>query len=129
MEPIIGQAIEIKLNSINCNWTNWPAVLTFKGINLIPVGKNRMLLGATLEEGLEPSDSNLRKLIEVDGEAPNWLQTASIANHWYGIRTRPINRPAPLLEKLEEGLILASAHYRNGILLAPATAEWIANNI
>jgi glycine/D-amino acid oxidase-like deaminating enzyme len=38
-----------------------------------------------------------------------------------------VDRPAPLLEALEPGLILASGHYRNGVLLAPATAEWIAN--
>jgi glycine oxidase len=25
--------------------------------------------------------------------------------------------------------LLASGHYRNGVLLAPATAEWISNQI
>ena len=37
-----------------------------------------------------------------------------------------MERPAPLLEHLEPGLLLASGHYRNGVLLMPASAEWIA---
>ena len=37
-----------------------------------------------------------------------------------------MDRPAPLLEELEPGLILASGHYRNGVLLTPGTAEWVA---
>ena len=31
----------------------------------------------------------------------------------------------PLMEVLEPGLILASGHYRNGVLLTLATAEWV----
>ncbi|MCJ8330971.1 MAG: hypothetical protein MJH11_13425 [Lentisphaeria bacterium] len=36
-------------------------------------------------------------------------------------------RPAPVIEKLPgyDNVILASAHYRNGVLLAPATAEMV----
>jgi len=45
------------------------------------------------------------------------------------LRARPQERPAPLLEELEPGLLLASGHYRNGVLLTPATAEWVGQNI
>ena len=45
---------------------------------------------------------------------------------WQGLRARPEGRPAPLLEALEPGLLLASGHYRNGVLLAPASAAWVA---
>ena len=48
---------------------------------------------------------------------------------WHGLRARPSGRPAPLLEVLEPGLILATGHYRNGVLLAPATAEWVSEQI
>jgi len=34
-----------------------------------------------------------------------------------------------LLDVLEPGLILASGHYRNGVLLAPATADWVCQQI
>ena len=66
---------------------------------------------------------------KMNGTAPDWITKASISNQWYGIRARPVNRPAPILEILEPGLILATGHYRNGILLAPASAEWIGNQI
>jgi glycine/D-amino acid oxidase-like deaminating enzyme len=66
----------------------------------------------------------MRSLTE---RAPTWLKNAEAIEQWSGLRARPVDRPAPLLETLEPGLILASGHYRNGVLLAPATAEWIAN--
>jgi glycine/D-amino acid oxidase-like deaminating enzyme len=52
-----------------------------------------------------------------------------VVNHWQGLRARPLGRPAPLLEQLEPGLLLASGHYRNGVLLAPASAAWVAEHI
>ena len=57
------------------------------------------------------------------------MKNAKVKKHWYGIRSKPINRPAPLLENLEDGLIIASGFYRNGILLIPSTAEWIAEQL
>jgi glycine/D-amino acid oxidase-like deaminating enzyme len=32
--------------------------------------------------------------------------------------------PQPLLEQVAPGLLLLSGHYRNGVLLAPASADW-----
>ena len=49
--------------------------------------------------------------------------------HWQGLRARPDDRPAPLLEQLEPGLLLTSGHYRNGVLLAPATAVWVLQQL
>ena len=58
-------------------------------------------------------------------QAPDWLREADVIEQWSGLRARPVDRPAPLLEVLEPGLILATGHYRNGVLLTPATAEWV----
>ena len=63
------------------------------------------------------------------GRAPDWLGQAGVVEHWQGQRARPLGRPAPLLEQLEPGLLLASGHYRNGVLLAPASAAWVAEQI
>ena len=53
------------------------------------------------------------------------LQEADVLRTWSGTRPRPQNRPAPVIEALADynNVILATAHYRNGVLLAPATAE------
>jgi glycine/D-amino acid oxidase-like deaminating enzyme len=52
-----------------------------------------------------------------------------VLRHWQGLRARPDNRPAPLIEALEPGLLLTSGHYRNGVLLAPASAAWVAEQV
>ena len=125
--PVVGQAIEVKID--NVSWENWPAVLVKEGINLIPIDTNKIILGATLEPGLKHSQQCLREIFSLKGCAPKWLLEGEICKKWYGIRARPANQPAPILEKPEPGLILATGLYRNGILLAPATTKWIASQI
>ncbi|MEB3148660.1 MAG: FAD-dependent oxidoreductase, partial [Sphaerospermopsis sp.] len=48
-----------------------------------------------------------------------------------GFRPRPENRPAPIIERLPgfNRILLATGHYRNGVLLAPATAYAIREMI
>lgn len=130
IEGVLGQAIELILEEDSKDWQNWPAVLVSNGINIIPQNKNEVLIGATLEHNTKtPSTIKIKKMLELNGNAPKWLKSASIKNHWYGLRARPKNQPAPLLENLEPGLIVNTAHYRNGVLLAPACAEWVAAQI
>ncbi len=129
LETVLGQALDLELDIKDGEWSNWPAVLVSNGINLIPYKSNRLLLGATLELCQKPEPSQLKEIKNLKGFAPDWLKRMKIINQWYGLRCRPIKRYAPLLEKLEPGLILATAHYRNGILLSPATADWVANII
>ncbi len=128
MEPILGQAIEITINN-NISLVNLPSVINFNGVNLIPNGKNKMLVGATLEPGEKANEEQLKKMKSLYGNAPKWLQNAQIKQQWYGIRARPQKQPAPILENLEPGLIINTGHYRNGILLAPACAEWVTKQI
>ena len=111
------------------DWSGWPAVLASDGINLVPNGKNRIFMGATLEPGTHPNPQVLEHMKIMSGNAPNWIKRSSIKEQWSGLRGRPVDRAAPLLKKLEPGLILATGHYRNGILLAPASAEWVAEEV
>ncbi len=127
--PVLGQVLDLELKADEKNWSGWPAVLISEGVNLIPYKTNRILLGATLEPGTKKSTDCLKQMKNLNGEAPNWIKESSIYNQWSGIRGKPIGRPAPILTTLEPGLIIATGHYRNGILLAPATAEWVANTI
>ncbi len=125
MAPVLGQALRLKLNNAVIDWNHWPAVLVDQGFNLIPDGPNQLLLGATVEPGTEASEDPLALMRSLHGQAADWLRSATVIEHWTGLRARPVERPAPLLEQLEPGLILASGHYRNGVLLMPATAEWV----
>ena len=129
ISPVLGQVMDLELKEDQKDWSGWPAVLISEGINLIPYETNRMLLGATLEPGTKKNASYLEQMKTMNGNAPNWIKTSSITNQWFGIRGQPKGRPAPVLTTLEPGLIVATGHYRNGILLAPASAEWVADAI
>ncbi|AII48047.1 FAD-dependent oxidoreductase [Synechococcus sp. KORDI-52] len=126
MTPVLGQALSLELTTGPTTWSNWPSVLVDQGFNLIPTAPGQLLLGATVEPGDRASEDPLTLMRNLNERAPEWLRSATVVGHWSGLRARPVDRPAPLLEELEPGLILASGHYRNGVLLTPGTAEWVA---
>lgn len=53
------------------------------------------------------------------------LAEAEVLETWAGARPRPLGRSAPIIEPWPgaESIVLATGHYRNGVLLAPATAQ------
>jgi D-amino-acid oxidase len=128
--PVLGQALELELPPGSGDPQSWPGSLAWDGINLVPRPGRRLWLGATLEVNVRNgTDDALERLRDLNGAAPPWLRQARTLRHWQGLRARPEGRPAPLLEQLEQGLLLASGHYRNGVLLAPASAVWVAEQI
>ena len=129
LEPILGQVIELELKNTSTNWKEWPAILNYQSINFIHHLPNQMLMGATIEVGTEPSQLSKKEMMNMNNNAPKWLTNAKVCHEWNGIRAKPMNEPAPLLKQLEPGLLINTGHYRNGILLAPACAEWIGNQI
>lgn len=139
LEPVLGQAVELELATRDAprphgpSEQRWPGAVVLRGMNLIQRrsddGRPRLWLGATLEPGLQADPAALHSLRQLEGLAPDWLERAEMIRHWQGWRARPVGRPAPLLEQLAPRLLLASGHYRNGVLLAPATAEWVAQQI
>jgi glycine/D-amino acid oxidase-like deaminating enzyme len=135
LEPVLGQALELEFIAEPASppWREWPGAVVWRGWNLVPCerasGGQRLWLGATLEPGTTAEPDACQDMRRLGGDAPAWMEAARIVRHWQGLRARPVERPAPLLEELEPGLLLASGHYRNGVLLAPASAEWVAERI
>ncbi len=129
LEPILGQVLELELKEGTSNWKKWPAILNYQSINFIHHHPNRMLIGATIEKGTKASLIAKKEMLSLKKTAPKWMKHASISHEWSGIRAKPINEPAPLLKQLEPGLLINTGHYRNGVLLAPACAEWIGRKI
>nr|YP_002049044.1 NAD binding site:D-amino acid oxidase [Paulinella chromatophora]ACB42834.1 NAD binding site:D-amino acid oxidase [Paulinella chromatophora] len=127
VESIIGQALQLELPhySENNKWQNWPGSLMWRENSLTPINKNTFWIGSTLESSNYPEIGILGTLINRYTTSPLWLKKSKIIKHWQGRRYRPIYKSAPLLQLLAPGLIVANAHYRNGMLLAPATAEWV----
>ena len=59
------------------------------------------------------------------------LAEATIQAQWSGLRPRPINQAAPVLQwsTIASNLLFATGHYRNGVFLAPGTALWVKNQV
>ena len=147
LEPVLGQALELEVEASVAQaigqpppdhngsdaTPGWPGVVVWQGLCLVPrpdlPGGRRLWLGSSLEPGSEPSPEALQGLRALGGAAPDWLLRARVVRQWQGLRPRPVGRPAPLLECLAPGLLLASGHYRNGVLLAPASAEWVMQKV
>lgn len=130
MAPVLGQALELQLDPATTalqGQSLWPAAAIWQGINLVPRPGGRLWLGATLEPGRNADPQALAAMASLNGHGPAWLRAAAVVRQWQGLRVQPQGRPAPWLERLAPGLLLAGCHYRNGLLLAPATATWIAD--
>lgn len=131
MEPVLGQALALR-RSAPGPWT-WPGVAVWRGLNLVPrpdLGAEATFwLGATLEAGSRADPDQQARLRHWGDAGLDWLEQASVVEAWQGCRARPVGRPAPLHEQLQPGLWLVSGHYRNGVLLAPASAAWVLEQI
>jgi glycine oxidase len=95
---------------------------------VVPRADGRIIAGSTLENvgftrGTTPE--GLRKIFEAAVELAPALADAEIVETWSGLRPDtpdhlPIIGPTDV-----QGLLIATGHYRNGILLAPVTAKLI----
>jgi glycine oxidase len=100
---------------------------------LIPRSDGRLLAGSTTEDTgfdkrvTEAGISTIRTMAEEIAPA---LESVPVLEAWAGFRPRAKDG-LPVLGPLAgiKGLIYATGHYRNGILLAPVTAKLIAEAI
>jgi glycine oxidase len=104
-------------------------VLRFRGGYLVPRGDGRYVLGATVEErGFELSATagGVYELLRDAHELVPGISELEIEELSVGLRPgTPDNVPA-IGEAGVGGLLWATGHYRNGILLAPLTAELVS---
>jgi glycine/D-amino acid oxidase-like deaminating enzyme len=137
---VLGQAIHLRLGHPLAKSEFQPAI-TNNDTYIVPCGAGvypttDYWVGATVEfsqdngelsADKELLDNTFKSAIATCPE----LSSAKVIRTWCGLRPRPENRPAPIIEKLPgyDNVILASAHYRNGVLLAPATAEMVKEMI
>ena len=99
---------------------------------LVPKGNGRLIVGATSEEmgfDTQLTAGGLFELLRSAWEAMPGIYDLPVLETWAGLR--PGSRDnAPILGKTSvENLIMATGHYRNGILLTPVTAREISSLI
>jgi len=104
-------------------------VVRFQGGYLVPRADGRYVLGATVEErgfGLAPTAGAVHDLLRDACELVPGVSELEIEELSVGLRPgTPDNAPA-IGPGAVQGLTWATGHYRNGILLAPLTAELVA---
>jgi glycine oxidase ThiO len=132
IKPVLGQALLLQLPQPLANLDFQP-VITGDDVHIVPVGDGQYWVGATVEfpDHLGKVIAEAELLEKVRQQALSFcpgLAAAKILRTWQGLRPRPDGRPAPIIEKLSgyHNILLATGHYRNGVLLAPATAQAIS---
>ncbi len=124
VEPIKGQMLALAMPGGFLKRPLW-----VPGAYLVPRDDGRLLVGATVERvGFDArvTAEGVRALLDAALDAAPALRDFTVTETWAGLRPgspdgRPFIGPTPI-----EGLLVATGHYRNGILLAPVTAHLIA---
>lgn len=128
IRPVLGQALHLRLGHSLGN-PDFQPVITGNDVHIVPVGVGNYWVGATVEFPVNsqeiPPNKELLESVRQQAIAfcPDLAQATTIRT-WSGLRPRPEGRPAPIIGKLPgfSNVLLATGHYRNGVLLAPATA-------
>jgi glycine oxidase len=103
-------------------------VLRFAGGYIVPRGDGRYVLGATVEERgfeQEPTAGGVYELLRHARELLPGVLELQIQELSVGFRPTTADNVPVIGPGAVEGLLWAVGHHRNGILLAPVTAELI----
>jgi glycine oxidase len=133
VRPLKGQMLSVAMDPRNplLEHVIWgPGNGIVPGIYLAPKGDHRLVIGATVEEmgfNSEMTAGGMFELLRAAWEMLPGIYDLPIIESWAGLR--PASRDdAPILGPTAiDGLVLATGHHRNGILLAPVTADKIAD--
>ena len=107
-------------------------VVRAPGIYLIPRGDGRIVVGATVEEaGFDTvtQPAAIARLLEAAVALLPALGTAPVQETWAGLRPGSPDGLPILGETALSGYFVASGHFRDGILLAPATARVVGGMV
>jgi glycine oxidase len=129
VRPVKGQMLAVRMDAAapllrHVVWT--PKVY------LVPRGDGRLIVGGTVEErGFDASltAGGILALLEGAWRAMPGIEELPIDEMWAGFRPgsrddAPMLGPSPLA-----GLVLATGHHRNGILLTPVTADAVSRYV
>jgi glycine oxidase len=125
--PVRGQMIALRPKGLNLRH-----VLRSEHGYIVPRSDGRVVTGSTLENaGFDKhvTPGGLQQILRAAIDLAPTLAEAEVLETWAGLRpgtpdNLPILGPTGI-----DGLLIATGHYRNGILLAPVTAkllrDWI----
>ena len=127
VRPAKGQMVALRADDLKMERVLWS-----EKIYLVPRNDGRILAGATLEyAGFDKRTTagGIEKILSAPIDLAPGLANARIEETWAGLRPDSSDH-LPILGPTDiDGLLIATGHFRSGILLAPITArlvrEWI----
>jgi glycine oxidase len=127
VRPAKGQMAALRADEVTIQRVLWS-----ENIYLVPRNDGRILAGATLEHvGFDKraTAGGIEKLLSAAIELAPGLANARIEETWAGLRPDSPDH-LPILGPTDvDGLLMATGHFRSGILLTPITArlirEWV----
>lgn len=123
IRAVKGQALQVYSPEISLG-----PVISDQDLHLAPLCDGTLWIGATVEFNPptpQPTLAGFHSLIQQTLRTCPALANAEIRSTWSGHRPRPTGQRAPILgfSPHHHNLVIATGHYRNGVLLAPITAE------
>lgn len=134
--PVLGQAMRLRLPKPLSEQAFQP-VINGNDIHILPLGAGDYWVGATVEFPPDQDLQMVKATLEFEPIAARFdavrqgaiamcpaLARADVVETWHGLRPRPQGQAAPVLQWAMgcTNVFLATGHYRNGVLLAPASA-------
>lgn len=138
--PVFGQAVRIAVPQ-TLGALDFQPVINGHDVHLVPHGNGQYSLGATVEfpalpetaslESFQPDATLFEQLWQTARDYCPALTDAETVRSWHNLRPRPQGQPAPVIQPLAgfNNVTVATGHYRNGVLLAPATAALVKAQI
>ena len=128
VRPVKGQMIQMQMEiPFELKHVVWG-----RNAYLAPKSNGRLLLGATVEErGFDRTVTagGLYSLLEAGWRLVPGIYDLEVTDTWAGLRPGSRDNEPLLGQSSAPGVIIATGHYRNGILLVPITAQEVAKLI
>ncbi|MCS6782289.1 MAG: FAD-dependent oxidoreductase [Gloeomargarita sp. SKYBB_i_bin120] len=122
LEPVLGQAVAVSCPEL----ADYP-VIYGRDTAIVPQAAGVVWVGATVESRTTPDPATWEQLWQTAVAICPVLQGQPWQQQWHGLRPHPVGHAAPIVQvdPHHPHLIWATGHYRNGVLLAPWTAQQV----
>jgi glycine oxidase len=127
VRPIKGQMIALALPRLLMRHVTW-----VPGAYLVPRSDGRLLIGATVEDcGFDTrvTAGGVASLLTSAVRALPVLRDLALVESWAGLRPGTADGMPFLGPTALDAYFVAAGHFRNGILLTPATAKLVADAV
>ncbi len=134
--PVLGQGVRVQVHR-ELGQASFQPIINGDDVHLVPLGDREYAVAATVEFPIQDKQTPLPAAASLEAlwqqaiaYCPGLADSTRLAT-WYGLRPRPQGQAAPVVQALTgyENVIVATGHYRNGVLLAPATAQLVIEQL